>query len=290
MQPIKLFTLIAATSVLGACAMSTAENGPRDWDVAEVRALPQQGDQFNQALHNDYVTLAQTEHDEGHWEALSYYNIKARQAASGANVQPTMMVDRGHPKGSVDELTKSRAALVHMLNAGGRGKAPVMAAKAQSQYDCWAEELEENMQPKDIALCRAGFMAAMDQANSKLFASAKPMQQSSSPDIAAYTINFDHNSMVLNNKANTTNNEVIALVKATGAKTVRVSGYADTSGDHEYNRQLAESRARVVSNAIERGGIKPIIDTVSFGEDSLAVETGNNVRERQNRRVVIRVQ
>tara|TARA_R110001592_G_scaffold64194_4_gene197438 strand:- start:11531 stop:12406 length:876 start_codon:yes stop_codon:yes gene_type:complete len=291
MKPIRLLSIAALAGLLGACAGNVVQ----DWNIAEVRALPQQGNKFQQALHSDYVALAQIEHDEGHWDAVSYYDIKARQAAIGAKVLPTTMAERSNPAEHVKELTEGRAVLMRMLDAGGPDKAPVLAARAQTQFDCWIEELEENFQPGDIALCRNGFFAALSQASSVVFAAADPAPKKVTPPpalaaISTYTVYFDHNSLVLSDVAMATNDEVIKRVKASGAKTVRVTGYTDTSGNHEYNSKLAERRANVVSNAIEMSGIKPIIDTQSYGEDRLAVQTGDNVREWQNRRVIIRVE
>ncbi len=146
MRLIKHLPIIAVASLLGACTMP----GPvRDLDVAEVRALPQMGTDFQKALHHDYVALAQLEIDEKHPGATSYYDTKAREAAAGGKVMPTSMGDRTIPDENVQELSEARTNLMRILDAGGASRATEPSARAQTQFDCWMEEQEENFQPED---------------------------------------------------------------------------------------------------------------------------------------------
>jgi outer membrane protein OmpA-like peptidoglycan-associated protein len=82
-------------------------------------------------------------------------------------------------------------------------------------------------------------------------------------------------------------NAISDRIKETLATTVTVRGYTDRSGSRDYNRLLAERRAAAVAEAIKDTGIKPEIDSVSFGEDRPAVQTADGVREWENRRVTV---
>jgi OOP family OmpA-OmpF porin len=297
MHSIRILTIASLASLLGASVVHAGSNASPDWNVGDVRAMTQHGNQFQQNLHREYVALAQSEQtEESDSHSMVYYDHKARLAAAGSAVAPTMMTERDVPAEYVTDLTDGRAALMRMLDAGGPSKAPVLSAHAQSQFDCWIEEQTENRQPKKIALCRDGFNSSLMQASTVVFektpekAPAPMAAAPGNPPVSTYTVYFDHNSLNLSPATVATNQEVINLIKSTGAKSVRVSGYTDTSGNHEYNRTLAEKRAMVVSNMLESSGIKPEIDTQSFGEDRLAVTTTDDVRNWQNRRVVIRVQ
>ena len=294
MRTLKYLPVIAVAAVLGACASPT----PHDLNTSEVRALPQMGSDFHKALHHDYVALAQIEIDEGHRDATTYYNQKSRQAAAGMNVLPTRMSERSTSKPYVAELTEARAALMRVLDAGGPTRATAATSRAQTQFDCWMEEREENHQPKDIALCRNGFLSAIDEASKVVFAAAESMPapkvaERPAPvpakllDVATYTIYFDHNRSDLNSTAMALNNEIAARIKSTQATSVTVNGYTDRSGDQEYNRLLAERRAASVAYALEETGIKPMVGSQSFGENRSAVETADDVREWKNRRVVV---
>jgi OOP family OmpA-OmpF porin len=293
MKPITYLSLFALTSLLGACAGDSAK-----MNTAEVRNLPQSGSEFQQNLHSNYAALGKVELDESHQNAESYYNTKARQAAAGANVQPTRLEERTIPGANVAELSDARSKLMNVIGAGGPQKAPVQTARAQTMFDCWMEEQEENFQPADIALCRDGFHAALDQAATIVYAAAPAPARVAertpppppAPETTIYTVYFNHNSDELDEKALAQNREIVERIKSTGIKTVMVNGYADRSGDREYNRKLAERRAAVVAEALAATGISPVVGTESFGEDRLAVQTLDDVREWQNRRVVITVQ
>src|SRR3546814_19373692 len=47
------------------------------------------------------------------------------------------------------------------MSAGAADEKPLDAAKAQANFDCWMEQLEENFQPQHIAACRDRYMTAM---------------------------------------------------------------------------------------------------------------------------------
>ena len=71
---------------------------------------------------------------------------------------------------------------------------------------------------------------------------------------------------------------------------VIVEGYTDTVGSAESNLELSRARAQHVADVLAHEGVSPRrISTHGFGETHLAVPTGDQVDERRNRRVVIRI-
>jgi outer membrane protein OmpA-like peptidoglycan-associated protein len=71
---------------------------------------------------------------------------------------------------------------------------------------------------------------------------------------------------------------------------VVVDGYTDTTGTPDHNQQLSEARAEAVAAVLKRHGINNArISTHGYGETRLAVPTGDQVKQAQNRRVVIRL-
>jgi OOP family OmpA-OmpF porin len=295
LKPIKYLPVIAFAAILGACAGPA----PRDIDTVAVRGVPQLGTDFQKALSDDYVVLAQSELNQSDRSSTTYYNTKSRQAAAGLTVLPTRMDERSISSANVAELTDARAKLMRVIDAGGPSRAPVQTSRAQTQFDCWMEQREENFQPDDIRDCRNGFLRAIDDVSTIVFAVVAPTpapapKKVAAPaaptkliDIATYTIYFDHNSATLNNAAVAMNNEIASRIKSTQSTSVTVNGYTDRSGDREYNRLLAERRAANVSSALEYTGIKPMVGSQSYGEDRSAVQTADNVREWHNRRVVV---
>lgn len=66
-----------------------------------------------------------------------------------------------------------------------------------------------------------------------------------------------------------------------------VAGYTDTVGSVADNRELSRKRARAIAEYFIRNGLKKqkiSIYARGFGEEVLAVETGDNVDEEKNRR------
>lgn len=69
---------------------------------------------------------------------------------------------------------------------------------------------------------------------------------------------------------------------------IEVSGHTDTSGSANYNQGLSERRAATVAAELVRLGVpRNEIVTRGFGQSQLLVQTADNVREPQNRRVEI---
>jgi outer membrane protein OmpA-like peptidoglycan-associated protein len=72
--------------------------------------------------------------------------------------------------------------------------------------------------------------------------------------------------------------------------TVAVEGHTDTVGSQSYNIPLSEARAQAVADALVRDGVNARrIEERGYGETYLAVPTANNVPDRRNRRVLVRV-
>ncbi|HVJ36067.1 MAG TPA: OmpA family protein [Terriglobia bacterium] len=76
----------------------------------------------------------------------------------------------------------------------------------------------------------------------------------------------------------------------TGSAHVAIVGHTDTSGSADFNQRLSERRAKVVTDALVKLGVpQSAISASAVGESDLAVETGPNVREAQNRRTEINI-
>jgi outer membrane protein OmpA-like peptidoglycan-associated protein len=70
--------------------------------------------------------------------------------------------------------------------------------------------------------------------------------------------------------------------------TAEVNGHTDTRGSHAYNETLSANRARAVAQIMVAAGVDPSrIKATGYGEERLAVQTGDEVKEIRNRRVEI---
>ena len=79
---------------------------------------------------------------------------------------------------------------------------------------------------------------------------------------------------------------VVDQIAREGKGPYSVVGNTDSSGGNDYNQGLGQRRADTVANALKAQGAS-ICNTVSDGENNLAVKTGDGVREPLNRRAVV---
>jgi outer membrane protein OmpA-like peptidoglycan-associated protein len=88
----------------------------------------------------------------------------------------------------------------------------------------------------------------------------------------------------------TTIGQAAAAFKSGGNPSITATGHTDTSGSAEYNMGLSQRRANVVRDALMQNGVPAgAIVANGVGEQGLLVQTGDGVREPQNRRVEIAV-
>jgi outer membrane protein OmpA-like peptidoglycan-associated protein len=101
---------------------------------------------------------------------------------------------------------------------------------------------------------------------------------------------FALNSSVVSRDADGVLDQIAQAARDQPGASLVVEGHTDTSGDRERNRKLSDARARAVADVLVRQGVaRSRIRTEGLGESDLAVQTGNNVREARNRRVIIRL-
>src|SRR5262249_15355581 len=82
--------------------------------------------------------------------------------------------------------------------------------------------------------------------------------------------------------------QAVDEAKRTGKVRITATGHTDTSGTAAYNMGLSERRAKTVQKELNRLGIKDNEIVVRWkGESEPLVQTGDGVKEPQNRRVEI---
>src|SRR5262249_16529106 len=146
---------------------------------------------------------------------------------------------------------------------------PDQMARLQVSYDCWLEQVEENIQPDHIMKCRDMFYDALNNMKE-----APPSGPPPAP--ATITLYFDNNSASIplgeaQKLEQAVRNPNISHIE------VLVEGYADTLDKTNHNLGLSKRRAEAVVNAIRAldTGITDI-KIKAFGETNLAVPTADN--------------
>ena len=125
------------------------------------------------------------------------------------------------------------------------------------------------------------------------FGSAPPPPPPPAPSVAppSFMVFFDWDRSNLSQQALTTIQQAADAFKAKGNARITATGHTDTSGPEAYNMALSLRRANAVKDALVRDGVPAqAITVIGMGEKGLLVQTGDGVREPQNRRVEIVIQ
>lgn len=280
MLRLKLLGAFAMIALLAGCAGIRAVEDIRGASPSP-NATP-----FQAALFEEYKQLALFEADEmGDWIDAGLFASKGSAAGAGQTPQPEIVADWHVPDQYVGELTDARARLLSLLDATARSSFPMEAALAQTRFDCWIEQQEENIQPDHIAACRDEFYAALARLE-ELMAPGVPM---AAP--ANFVIFFDWDSAAVGDQGQLVLDEAVAVALAEGITEFAVTGYTDSSGPADYNLGLSLRRAEAVAAGLETRGVPgQNISIAGRGEADQAVPTADGVRLQANRRVTIVLQ
>jgi outer membrane protein OmpA-like peptidoglycan-associated protein len=273
-------TALALSIGVAACA------GSGDVDV--VRARPNKGAAFHQALQTDYSDLATSERAQGDWKDTVFFTGRAARAAGGETFAPQAVNERRLPDTYVRDLSEARTRLMSVLTDDNRRALPAQASLAQTGFDCWMEQQEENFQPEDIEACKRTFNTAV--AALERGAVERPAQPPAPKADAAlpmqFQILFDFNSAGLTADAQKTVGDIGAAYKKYNPATVLVVGHTDTSGSSEANIMLSQRRSETVANALASQGVpQNKMRIEAYGEERPTVKSGDGVKESKNRRV-----
>jgi len=268
-----------------AAAVSACAGSP---SVEAVRAQANKGAAFHQALQKDYADLASSERDQADWIDTVFYTKRAGRAADGETFPPQAVNERRIPDAEVSTISEARTRLMAVLTDDTRKALPVQASLAQTSFDCWMEQQEENFQPDDIAACKRGFNAALAALeNAAVERPTLPMPpKADGPMPSQFQVLFDFASSALTPEARKTVTDIGAAYKKYNPATVLVVGHTDTSGSGDDNIMLSQKRAETVANALAKEGVAQAKMRIeAYGEVRPKVKSGDGVKEQQNRRV-----
>jgi outer membrane protein OmpA-like peptidoglycan-associated protein len=284
-KSLNLVVCVALGGLLAACS-----------NTAEISKMNVKGGAYEKGLHKNYIKLANAEFGEDDWGDAGLFEHRAKMAAMGKPTAPEMLSERDLVSKHRKPLAAAYKRLTKALARGGAKKAGKHAANAQSSFECWMQEAEENLQRKHIDACRNNFYGAMTLLEDAVYTPSpkaakkvakKKKKKVRKPQTVKYVLYFDFNSAKLNKSALT----AIGFIKGEVKKRTKISvaAFTDRSGSTEYNDNLAIRRATSVLLALKRSGVTNEMRTTIHGEARNAVKTNDGARERLNRRVEISV-
>jgi OmpA-OmpF porin, OOP family len=103
-----------------------------------------------------------------------------------------------------------------------------------------------------------------------------------------YVIYFAFNKCAITADADAVLSEAAAAAQQLSSVSVKIVGHTDTVGTHQANQRLSECRANAAkTNLIVKGVAPDTITAIGRGETQLLVQTGDRVKEPQNRRATV---
>ena len=248
------------------------------------------GDTFTKHLYHGYTALAQAEESEHDWDDRDYFMDKAQRAGNGEAVAETDIAARTFQGDLVIDAMVARAKLTGLLK--GRNAAafhPGPAAKLQVAYDCYLQELEENLQQEDIQACKDEF--DLQAARLEELMKPKPVAPvaKAKPVVipGPFNVYFGLDSAEISPNYMKTIKVIADAAMQAKVTKVQILGHADRSGDTTYNSSLGLRRAMAVQRALRASGLdKDVRMSVSTkGEENPRIKTPDGKVERLNRRV-----
>lgn len=248
--------------------------------TSEAKEALRSDNNFNSDLGREYFALSSFRAGNKDWVDADYFARKSLAASKNESVLPEDNRNWGVPEqaslGTRDEIEKQRQRLVAALDEGGRDKYPMLAAQAQTRYDCWVERAEANYQAEFRGECRRQFITTVSDLEVLLHPPGP------------YHAYFSFDGKALGAQAQDQVKEAAAKIPQDGTARVKIIGWADRVGNEGYNMKLSEERIEAVRAGLIADGIAADrIDVSAKGESDLPVPTKDNVREHRNR--VVRI-
>lgn len=250
---------------------------------------------FNQALARDYQALAQAENEQGDTRDGLTYTKRAEAAAAGNPTEPDQVeLRQPYLKDTyVSELSDARQRLVAAFGTPGRSIVPVIAARAQSSFDCWLEQATEDLQPDDIEACKQAFLTAVTEVENAVppVEAAPPPPPPTPPEVGSSiasldNTHFDFDKASLRPAAIDKLDHAVQVMNDNPTTRVSVEGHTDSVGSDVYNQGLSERRARSVFDYLTSKGIDSSrLTTVGYGEDRPIASNDTEEGRAENRRV-----
>jgi outer membrane protein OmpA-like peptidoglycan-associated protein len=200
------------------------------------------GGPFNEEIKQGYLRLAEAQRSATDVANWFHFRAKARSAMLGDTVWPDKVASRTVPPARQAEAVEQRERLLRVLEGGGREAAPVDAAAAQTNFDCWLEELESVEDPERFSDCRESFAAALAEAEHALIETP-------------YLVFFDSGSDQLDPNAMDVVTFAARAARIAEPAAVAVTGYADPAGEASDNQALSRRRADAVAEALRAAGV-----------------------------------
>lgn len=267
----------SALALLGILSFSVSACSTGYWHTSDVSGLEIIGTGFEAELAKAYKEQSVFEYYQMQdYKDAEHFALRAMRAADGFTVEPGFYEERRIEERFVPELEQAHALLIQALETKKVERNYPLLAKAQVKYDCWLEQIEENIQPEHIAACRQDFFRALGGLDQPY------------PDQKLFQVFFHTASAELTPIAKNMIREAARYAAVYDMHYIITTGNTDTQGTDANNDALSRKRAHAVREFLVKEAIRPeFIRLESKGEHNLMVPTPDDTSELKNRRVDI---
>ena len=139
-------------------------NAPNDYnDVSQIEPAAGGELTFKNYLLNEYMTLANYENDvRQDYKAAKYYTQKIDTLKHGQMVSPANLRGRNISSDKKETLAAARSDLIYALRNFAIPENRYSLAYAQSRFDCWVDQAEENYAGETNSFCEGDYTEAMN--------------------------------------------------------------------------------------------------------------------------------
>lgn len=282
---LKLVLLFAA--VLAATGCQTR--------LQQLQHAKPSGNDYTIALAQEYLAFAESEADQYDWIDSHHFALKGLRAAAGEAVMPDAVSEWDIKPEIQLAVLQARGYLIDVVESRLVKSKGAEVARAQVLFDCWLEQQEEGWQDEDIRGCREGFYDELDVLYAELYPKAVIEERviskvKTKPGEAPgpYRIFFGFNQAKLDANANEVVNKAVADLRQLPSFTIMLNGYADKTGNAEYNMQLSKKRAMAVKKALVSAGVdEGTVQIFAFGEAAPANHKKNSKRDHRVVEIIV---
>jgi OOP family OmpA-OmpF porin len=250
----------------------------------QARLITPRGRTFSQALYSAYFQRALNGYRAADYHASDHFSDRATMAAVGKPPRPA------GPDQST-EMAKARVRLSAVLAEGGKQHAPIEAANAQADFDCWVYRVATDAPADAVATCRDGFRTWLQSVEVRLSEVAQTeFRRKQLMQPRWWAVYFATDSTDLDKGGIQVVEDIVKDIRVYKDARIFVSGHTDLAGSREYNQKLSEKRASGVMATLVRGGVpREWIIPRAFGQER-PVRLSTNIHDATNRRVDIAIE
>lgn len=165
MKKTYLLSICCAVLSLSGCdhySTKLASVGASPQNIADISPAAGGEMTFSQYLASEYYQLARYEQDQRYnYKVAKYYTEKAEKLSKGQMVSPASLDDFDVKAEKAEELVQARRELIDALHTYNIPENRYSLAMAQTRYDCWVEQQNQNRKNNNAQTCKNEFKHAI---------------------------------------------------------------------------------------------------------------------------------